>query len=155
MALINGRFYEWGDLNIMIGLSPLSSTLQEISWDDEMQKESIYGIGRTPIGYSKGQYKASGKLTMLMEEYNLLNAMTIKNAVSGIFNMPPFNITIMFANYDELPVVIILQDCIFTKKSVKTATGDKSVKVELDFEITGDVIENGISSSGQNLLENL
>ena len=44
--------------------------VQEISYDDEQEMEESYGKGLPPRGYGKGNYKASGKMSMLRDDYD-------------------------------------------------------------------------------------
>ena len=63
---VNGKAYGWGDVDIKLpGLTP---EVQEVSYDDENDVEEAYGRGGKPRGYGEGNYKASGKLTMLRDD---------------------------------------------------------------------------------------
>lgn len=67
---VNGKAYDWGDVNLQ--LPGLVIEPQEISYDDELEKEVVYGLGSKPRGYGRGNYKASGKLTLLRDDYDAL-----------------------------------------------------------------------------------
>ncbi|CAH8721042.1 hypothetical protein [Paenibacillus melissococcoides] len=68
MAIINGKVYDWGDITISI--PGLSLEVQEISYDDELEKEVAYGKGQRPRGYGEGNYKSEGKLSLLRDDYD-------------------------------------------------------------------------------------
>lgn len=65
---VNGQTYSWGDVDVKI--PGLVLVVQEISYDDEQDMEESYGKGNRPRGYGKGNYKASGKMSMLRDDYD-------------------------------------------------------------------------------------
>ncbi len=69
---VNGKAYDWGDVDLKI--PGLAVQVQEISYDDEMDMEETYGRGSKPRGYGTGNYKASGKLSLLRDDYDDLLA---------------------------------------------------------------------------------
>ena len=64
---VNGKNYDWGDVDVK--LPGLDLVVQEISYDDEQDMEESYGYGHRPRGYGTGNYKASGKLSLLRDDY--------------------------------------------------------------------------------------
>ena len=64
---VNGKAYDWGDVDLQ--LPGLALEIQEISYDDEQEKELVYGKGSKPRGYGKGNYKPTGKLSLLRDDY--------------------------------------------------------------------------------------
>lgn len=48
---VNGKAYDWGDVNLQ--LPGLVIEPQEISYDDELEKEVVYGLGSKPMGLWK------------------------------------------------------------------------------------------------------
>ena len=67
MLKVNGKAYDWGDVDLKI--PGLNIQVKEISYDDELEIEEVYGSGSKPRGYGTGNYKASGKLSMLRDDY--------------------------------------------------------------------------------------
>ena len=65
---VNGINYGWGDVDVK--LPGLNLVVQEISYDDEQEMEESYGRGYRPRGYGKGNYKSSGKVSMLRDDYD-------------------------------------------------------------------------------------
>lgn len=72
---VNGQTYSWGDVDVKI--PGLVLVVQEISYDDEQDMEESYGKGNRPRGYGKGNYKASGKMSMLRDDYDDVLAYTL------------------------------------------------------------------------------
>lgn len=140
--MINGRKYAWEDITIILANQP-GVGVQEISWDEEKETEPIYGMGSKPIGYAQGNWKAEGKVTLLIEDYQILLSYA-RGLRGGIFDFKPFNIIINYANDEEVPHTVVLMQCKFTKKGRKASQGEKKNTVELDFVILGDVREQSI-----------
>ena len=67
---VNGKAYDWGDVDVK--LPGLVLEVQEISYDDELEQEEVYGKGNKPRGYGTGNYKASGKISLLRDDYDQL-----------------------------------------------------------------------------------
>ena len=64
---VNGKAYDWGDVDVKF--PGLALVVQEISYDDEMEMEESYGYGHRPRGYGTGNYKSSGKISLLRDDY--------------------------------------------------------------------------------------
>ena len=147
---INGKQFDCGDITIsLLPITPVVFTAKSISWDEELEAEAIYGKGRVPVGYGKGNWKASGKIEMLKSEFEALALI----APSGILNMDPrFTvINVLYSNsFDSLiPLTTTtLTGIRFTKASDSATQGDKELKVSLDFLILSDVKRNGKSARG-------
>ena len=80
MLKVNGKNYDWGDVDVKF--PGLVLVVQEISYDDEQDMEESYGRGYKPRGFGKGNYKASGKLSMLRDDYEDLLAFCKAKGVS-------------------------------------------------------------------------
>lgn len=57
----------WGDVDVKF--PGLALVVQEVSYDDEMEMEESYGYGHRPRGYGTGNYKSSGKISLLRDDY--------------------------------------------------------------------------------------
>lgn len=140
MLKVNGKAYDWGDVNL--SLPGIVTEIEEISYDDEMEKELIYGHGKTPRGYGTGNYKPSGKISMLRDDYqeilNYCNANGIK-----FYDLTFPKIVVSYANGDDTTVTDVLNNVTFSKRSMKAANGDKSFKVDLELIIAGTIDWDG------------
>ena len=54
MLKVNGKTYDWGDVDLK--LPGVTTEVEEISYDDELEKELVYGHGKLPRGYGTGNY---------------------------------------------------------------------------------------------------
>lgn len=142
--MINGKHYDWQDVSIHL---PYGTALeiQDISYDDELEVEPTYGKGSTPTGFGTGNYKASGKLSMLREEFNRLTDFC-KKQNKPLYRLDPFPIVVNYAEDGSPKNTDTLKQCKFTKTSNKAAQGDKSMKVDMDFVIIGQIVRNGVQA---------
>jgi hypothetical protein len=143
VSRINGRHFDWSDVSIK--LPGMDIEVQEISYDDELEKEVYYGKGNRPRGYGTGNYKASGKLSLYREEFNELLEYCKKQKV-GLYELEIPKIVVNYAN-DNYPVQTdVLPIITFTKSSNKSGQGDKSLKVDVDFIIAGVIDRSGVKA---------
>lgn len=148
-VMINGKQFDWGDITIsLLPLTPIIFTAKMISWEEEYEATPVYGKGRVPVGYGKGNWKASGKIEMLKSEFEALNIISPK----GVLGLDP-RITTINIIYDNLseglsPLSVnTLTNVRFTKIADTATQGDKELKVTLDFLILGAIKRNGKSSN--------
>lgn len=138
---VNGKNYDWGDVDLKI--PGLALVVQEVSYDDELDKEESYGYGSMPRGYGRGNYKASGKLTMLRDDYDaLLDYCKAKGTPFYSLELP--SIVVAYANQGEKTRIDELKKVQFTKRSQKAAQGDKTLSVDIDMLILGGIIQDGV-----------
>ena len=140
---VNGKAYDWADINLF--LPGVAIEPQEISYDDELEKELVYGLGCKPRGYGRGNYKASGKLSLLRDDYDALLDYC-KQQGKPFFAVEFPRIVVSYANEGEQARQDVLNRVSFTKRSNKVAQGDKSLKVDLDLLIAGTIEHDGVSS---------
>ena len=132
MLKVNGKNYDWGDVDVKF--PGLVLVVQEISYDDEQDMEESYGRGYKPRGFGKGNYKASGKLSMLRDDYEDLLAFCKAKGVSF------YDDNGKAISTDELKKVRPI------KRTHKAAQGDKSLSVDVDLMIVGGIITNGVQA---------
>lgn len=139
---VNGKAYDWGDVDVKI--PGLNFVCQEASYDDELEAEEVYGKGNMPRGYGTGNYKASGKVSMLQDDYDEMIAYCKARRISFFKLLFP-SIIVAYANEGSRTRIDELKKVRFTKRSMKAAQGDKSLKVDLDMMILGGVITDGVN----------
>lgn len=141
MVNVNGKFYDWG--SISIDIPGLELELQEISYDDELETELIYGKGKTPRGYTEGKYKASGKISILRDDYNDILDYCKRNSIS-FYRLRIPKILVSYANEGMETRTDVLNNVKFSKRSNKVSNGDKGFKVDLDLLIFGTIVQDGV-----------
>lgn len=142
MLKVNGKAYDWGDVDLKI--PGLNIQVQEISYDDELEMEEVYGSGSKPRGYGTGNYKASGKLSMLRDDYDDLLAYCKQKGVP-FYKMELPSIIVSYANEGARTKIDELKKVKFSKRSNKAAQGDKSLTVDVDMMIVGGVYQDGVA----------
>ena len=125
---IRDRTYSWGDVDVKI--PGLVLVVQEISYDDEQDMEESYGKGNRPRGYGKGNYKASGKMSMLRDDYDDVLAYCKAKGVP-FYGLEWPSVVVSYANEGERTRIDELKKVVPIKRSHKAAQGDKSLTVEL------------------------
>lgn len=141
MLKVNGKNYDWGDVDVK--MPGLALVLQEIGYDDEQEMEESYGRGYMPRGYGKGNYKASGKVSMLRDDYEDLLAYCKARGVS-FYDLEFPSIVVSYANNGQAITSDELKKVRFTKRTHSAAQNDKTLKVEIDMMIVGGIFTNGV-----------
>ena len=141
MIKVNGISYGWGDVDVKI--PGLNLVVQEISYDDEQEKEESYGMGNKPRGYGKGNYKASGKISLHRDDYDdVLDFCKAKGI--AFYGMEIPSMVVSYANLGGRTRIDELKRVVFTKRSHKAAQGDKTLSVDIDLMIVGGIVEDGV-----------
>lgn len=141
MIKVNGISYGWGDVDVKI--PGLNLVVQEISYDDEQEMEESYGKGNKPRGYGKGNYKASGKMSMHRDDYDdVLDYCRAKNISFYGVELP--SVVVSYANPGGRTRIDELKRVVFVKRSHKAAQGDKTLSVDIDLMIVGGIVEDGV-----------
>uniref|UniRef100_C6E6Q4 Phage tail protein n=1 Tax=Geobacter sp. (strain M21) TaxID=443144 RepID=C6E6Q4_GEOSM len=138
--MINGNSYDWESVEIMLP-NGLTIGLTSIDYDDERPIKERYGRGGTPRGYGRGNYKASAKIEMDLDE-----AMRLQTALGGsVYDSPPFPIVICYAP-DLMPTVTdFLPLCKITKTSTGAKQGDENVGVrKYDLTLLAPIVWGGV-----------
>ena len=138
---VNGKAYVWGDVDVK--LPGLALVVQEVSYDDEMEAEESYGYGHRPRGFGTGNYKSSGKLTLLRDDYEEFLAWCKAQSKTFYDLMIP-SIVVSYANEGERTHMDELKKVRFIKRTHKAAQGDKSLSVDMDMMIVGGIITDGV-----------
>lgn len=140
--MINGVAYDWESVTVNMPHGVLVG-IQDISYEDELETEAVYGKGSMPLGHGQGNYKASGKLTLLQEEFENILAYC-RQANIALYRLPPIPITVSYAKNGGQTTTRVLRDCKMGKVSEKAAQGAKSLTVDIDITIYGGIDRNGV-----------
>ena len=143
MLKVNGKNYDWGDVDVKF--PGLVLVVQEISYDDEQDMEESYGRGYKPRGFGKGNYKASGKLSMLRDDYEDLLAFC-KARGDSFYDLELPSIVVSYADNGKAISTDELKKVRPIKRTHKAAQGDKSLSVDVDLMIVGGIITNGVQA---------
>jgi hypothetical protein len=130
--LINGRSYGWGDIVVNINGTPVTG-ITAIKYDEEQEKENVYGAGRYPVARGLGRIKCTASITLSMETVAGIAA----NAKNGnIHRIAPFPIVVLYQP-DSGPIIKdTIMNCEFKKQSRDWKEGDKNKEVELELLVS-------------------
>lgn len=143
--LINGKCYDWSSVTINVsGMDSIE--LQEISYDDEQEMEAIYGKGGKIRGYGTGNQKNSVKLSMTREDFNEMIRVIKSKGYKSFYKYTIPKITVSYADDGVATTTDVLTNVKFSKRSLKAAQGDKSMKVDLDGMAMGGIKMNGLGA---------
>ena len=143
--LINGNCYDWSSVTINVsGMDSIE--LQEISYDDEEEVEAIYGKGGKIRGYGTGNQKNSVKLSMTREDFNEMIRVIKSKGYKSFYKYIIPKITVSYADDGVATTTDVLTNVKFSKRSLKAAQGDKSMKVDLDGMAMGGIKMNGLGA---------
>ena len=143
--LINGKCYDWSSVTINVsGMDSIE--LQEISYDDEEEVEAIYGKGGKIRGYGTGNQKNSVKLSMTREDFNEMIRVIKSKGYKSFYKYIIPKITVSYADDGVATTTDVLTNVKFSKRSLKAAQGDKSMKVDLDGMAMGGIKLNGLGA---------
>ena len=137
---VNGKAYDWGDVDVKF--PGLALVVQEISYD-EMEMEESYGYGHRPRGYGTGNYKSSGKISLLRDDYEEFLAWCRAQGVP-FYKLTIPSIVVSYANEGEKTHMDELKTVKLTKRSHKAAQGDKGLTVDIDMMIVGGIVTDGL-----------
>lgn len=130
--LINGREYGWGDIVCTIGAVPVTG-IRAIKYEEEQEKEDVYGAGRNPVSRGYGRIKTTGSITVLSSTVMALKAKAPKGQLHRI---APFTITVSYQPDNQALVTHILKNCEFKKTAFDWKEGDMHKEIELELLIS-------------------
>jgi len=143
--MINGRVFDWESIKVILPFgAPLEVT--NISYDSESPSENVHGAGRAPRGYGRGNLVQNASMDLPAPAFLALS--TYASANGGMFNIPAFNISVGYANDDQIPQVDTLPSCTITKVETSASQGDTEVNMK---KITL-MVHDPISFNGQSVL---
>ena len=127
MLKVNGKYYDWSSIDL--GIDGLLIEAQEVTYDDELEKEQVYGLGNKPRGYGTGNYKPNLKISFLREDYEEL-----------VID----KIVVSYADDGEPTIIDTITKVTPTKRSGGGKQGDKSMLVDIEFIVFGEIVMNGV-----------
>lgn len=141
--LINGKCYDWSSVTVSVpGMDSIE--FQEISYDDEQELEPVYGKGGRIRGYGTGNQKNSVKISLLREDFDEMCRIILSTGCKHFYKFVIAQITVSYADEGAPTTTDVLTKVIFSKRSLKVAQGDKSMKVDLDGVAMGGIKMNGL-----------
>ena len=97
----------------------------EISYDDEEEKEPIYGKGGKIRGYGTGNQKNSVKISLLREDFNEMCRVIQSKGYKNFYKYVIPKIVVNYADEGAATCTDVLTNVVLSKRSFKAAQGDK------------------------------
>lgn len=130
--LINGREYGWADIIVNISATPIVG-IRAVKYEEEQEKENIYGAGRNPVSRGYGRVKTTGSITLLSATVFAMQAVAPNRK---LHNIAPFPIVVLYQPEAGAIVTHTLKNCEFKKTSFDWKEGDLSKEIELELVIS-------------------
>jgi hypothetical protein len=129
MAVINGKQYEWADIDIVVGGIHIN-TQQAINYTTSVESTAIYGKGRQPIAIQKGNASYEGSITLLQSE---LEAMEVAATAAGTSLLElSVDIVVGYVN-DSTVTYDHIRGASFSEYEKSMSQGDSNMTIELSF----------------------
>lgn len=128
-TLVNkfGRVMGWNQVQFVL-FGRTVEGIQELSYNDEVEKEAVMGAGPMPIGTGSGVYKAECSITLLAEEYNGLMASLPAN--TRIQDVPGTDVSVLYLQGDRV-VKDMIRNFEFTGATKEVKQGDKFIGMKM------------------------
>jgi hypothetical protein len=126
VTLINafGRMAGWNSVTLNLFGRDVEG-IAEVSYDDTIDKELIYGAGKMPIGVGEGDYKAKFGLKLYQEE--VIAIMDSLPPGVRLQDVAPTDVIVQYT-YNARIYKDIIRNVEFTKVGRAVKKGDKTVE---------------------------
>jgi len=125
--MINGRVFDWESIRIDT-VWGINLEITNISYSTESPAEAVYGRGRAPRGFGRGNLVQEASIDLPAPSFLQLTAFALANG--GLFNIPQFPITVSYANNDQIPQVDILPSCVIQRGETESSQGDTETNMK-------------------------
>lgn len=136
--LINGQGYAHADLQLGLLGNFNVAGFKAISYNTTRQKQNSHGAQGLPVERTKSQVNYEGSITLTLKEVKRIRE---ANGKRSLVEIPPFPITVSYANGVDAVTVDKLLYVEFTADPVSSSTGDTEIPVELPIVI-GAILYN-------------
>mgnify|MGYP005667847715 CR=1 FL=1 len=136
--LINGQGYAHADLQLGLLGNFNVAGFKAISYSTTRQKQNSHGAQGRPVERTRSQINYEGSITLTLKEVKRIREANGKRSLTEI---PPFPVTVSYANGVDAVTVDKLLYVEFTADPVTSSIGDTEIPVELPIVI-GDILYN-------------
>ncbi len=144
--LINGHRYDFSSIETNVG--PLSFTsFTSISYSDTLEPGIQRGQSSKKLGRTRGEYNATGSITMLKQDVPQLLAALAATAAGGYMEAVwDLTATYSASGTDITPAVDVLRGIRLTELSDDHSVGTDALMQELTLDIM-EISRNGLSAT--------
>lgn len=129
MALIDTRLYSWAECEIRLNGQFLIG-VTGVRWDDQQEKEYVYGKGNMPLAIKNGNERVEGSITLLQSDLERLQDMA---PLGKMTKFAGISLQVAFANISGMVVRYSIIGLDFTGAPMSINQNDKFMQVELPF----------------------
>ncbi len=130
--LINGNAYTWSQIELRILNTPVAG-ITKIMYEDTQEMQDNFGAGKYPVSRGLGKLESKCSLTMEMAEVEALQAAIPTGRLQEI---PEFDIVVSYLPEGGVIVNHTLHNCRFKGNKRDIKSGDMTIEVELDVQIS-------------------
>lgn len=139
---INGKLFDWEDLTIVLPHGPAFG-ITELAYKDSQDATPRYGKGNIPRGYGRGNYEASGSMTLDADEWERFAAVLMATGLGAIYDHLPFVIIASYANLGLPPITDVLPKVKITGVDTSNSQGsDNAGQKKIEFKILSPILYN-------------
>ncbi len=138
MALVNGQGYDFASITVSLLGNPVVFGFKAISYGKTRAKMNSKGAQGEPVERTRGDADYTGSISLTLKEVKRIREAAGKQSLVDI---PPFNISVSFANGVDPVTVDILQSCEFTEDTTASSSGDTEVIIVLPL-LPGGILYN-------------
>jgi hypothetical protein len=124
-----GKRFSWADVRLSL-LGRTVEGITEITYDDTISKENLYGRGKGVVSRGEGKYEAKASITLYDWEVNAL--LDAAGRGKRLQNIGMFDIPIVYDDGAGNLRTDILRNVEFTGRSHSMKSGDTSIVVKCD-----------------------
>lgn len=125
--LINGINHVWGDISVVLFGRKLVG-ITAVKYDEEQDKENVYGAGNNPVSRGYGNKKSTASITLATSE---ISALELVAPNGNLTDIPPFDVIVSFMNTSQPVTTHVLKNCEFTKNGRDAKQNDTKLEMEM------------------------
>jgi hypothetical protein len=144
--LINGHAWDFSSVTIRVNApTPIILTLvASLNYEQSRTPGVLRGTSAKKLGRSRGQYDASGSMSIYREEFNILvQALAALPPVGQGFMEKAFEITVSYGEMTSAPSTDELQGVCIIRTNNQNQQGGDPLFVDVDLDIM-DILLDGV-----------
>lgn len=134
---VNGNVHSWGSIIVKVGGFRFTG-FTSINYGDKRERVKLWGMGRhhAPRGRSSGKYTPDPvQLGGPKSSFNALReALALLSPDQASYGNVEFEIAVQFIEFDELPMNVGIEGCVWSGDSSKHEESPDPLKDEAEFD---------------------
>ncbi len=137
---VNGQVYSYVHIKAVLP-SGMPQYLDNIDYDDEVDREVITKTNGLPGGVAEGEYKGTVKFKMALSDAKVFE--TQMNSSGGVYNdLLPISATVTFGSSVQVAMTDTLE-FVINKRSLSNSKSDKALMREYEGALTAPIKHDG------------